>query len=189
MPETTGGTVVVLVSRGSEEPHTPPDERAVSAERERRERGARRYLHETMVASEKPTLRHAPAAGDARTVAACVAISADPGAWFSSASSPLAKRLGSLVRLDDRICMVGGGRIVVLFQGVDPNLHAHVPGRPACPLDLGRTVGFWGQKPASHGRDGRGRPRCRVAPSHERRDQLVQEVGLCGAIRAGTSRN
>jgi DNA-binding NarL/FixJ family response regulator len=126
--EATGGTVVVLVSRGSEEPHTPPEERAVSSERERRERGPRRYLHEAMAASDKTTLRHAPAAGDARTVAACVAISADPGAWFSSASSPLAKRLGSLIRLDDRICMVGGGRIVVLFQGVDPNLHAHVLG-------------------------------------------------------------
>ena len=80
------------------------------------------------MSTDKPILRHAPAPADARTVAACVAVSADPGTWFYNASSPLAKRLGSLIRPDDRICMVGGGRVVVVFQGVDPNLPAHVLG-------------------------------------------------------------
>jgi DNA-binding NarL/FixJ family response regulator len=120
--------VVVLVSRGTKETRTSPETDALISDEERREREPRRSLYLPLAGVDQVSSRQPPSPGKARAVAACVAISADPDATYSSTTSSLAKRFGALIRQDDRVCMLGGGRIVVVFQGVDPNLHAHVLG-------------------------------------------------------------
>ncbi|MFZ0667321.1 MAG: LuxR C-terminal-related transcriptional regulator [Acidimicrobiales bacterium] len=64
----------------------------------------------------------------ARTVIACVAISTATQVGSREAWSSVAKRLVAFVRQDDRICMVGSGRLIVMFKNVDRGLHAQVLG-------------------------------------------------------------
>ncbi len=79
-------------------------------------------------ATNRSLLRHRPAAERGRNIVACVAISAAPSSSLAAVSGSLAQHLAALVRQDDRICMIGGGRVVVMFQDVDPSLNAHVLG-------------------------------------------------------------
>jgi len=120
--------VVVLASTGSEEPRTPGDDRAPATDVPRLERGNRRPLHEVRTATDEISLRHASFPELARTVVACVAVSGDDAADGADGSGSLARQLVSYVRQNDRICMIGGGRVVIVFHGVDPSLHAHVLG-------------------------------------------------------------
>jgi DNA-binding CsgD family transcriptional regulator len=120
--------VVVLVSRGSEEHRTRSETIALTLGTRRRDRGPHRSRHATSAASDQISLRHTPATEKDRTVVACVAISTGPSSTLAAVSGSLAGRLGTFVRQDDRICMIGGGRVVVMFQHVDASLNAHVLG-------------------------------------------------------------
>jgi DNA-binding CsgD family transcriptional regulator len=120
--------VVVLVGRGSEEQRTRSGTIALTLGTKRRDRGPYRSRHGTSAGSDQTSLRHTPAPETHRTVVACVAISTGPSSTLGAVSGSLAGRLGTFVRQDDRICMIGGGRVVVMFQHVDAGLNAHVLG-------------------------------------------------------------
>ena len=120
--------MVVLASRGSEEHRTPAESAALTLDARRRDRGVHRSHHGPPFIDDQISWRHAPAPERTRTVVACVAISAGPSSLLAAASGSLAKRLGAFVRQGDRICVIGGGRVVVMFEDVDSSLNAHVLG-------------------------------------------------------------
>ncbi len=126
--QATGGAVVVLVSSGSEEQRTQGESAALTLDSKRRDRGLRRSIHGSSASADPISLRHRPTPERARTVVACVAISAGPSSMLAAASGSLAEHLSGFVRTGDHICMIGGGRVVVMFQDVDSSLNAHVLG-------------------------------------------------------------
>lgn len=110
----TGGTVVVLVSRSSEEPRPSSPERALVLS-----------IQEAQVSLDAHSRAEAQRP---RSVVACVSIATSRGSGSREMWNSLAKRLAGFVRQDDRICLIGSGRLIVMFKSVDPGLHAQVLG-------------------------------------------------------------
>lgn len=120
--------MVVLVGRGREGERTPLESAALTLDTKRRDRALRHSRHATAAMNDQISLRHPLAPEKARTVVACVAISSRQGPTLAAVSGSLAEHLVSLVRQDDRICMIGAGRVVVMFHNVDVSTNAHVLG-------------------------------------------------------------
>lgn len=120
--------MVVLAGRGSEEQRARSETAALVLDTKRRDRGPHRARHSSAAGNDQVALRHQPMPDMARTVVACVAISTGPTSTLAAVSGSLAGRLGAFVRQDDCICMIGGGRVVVMFRHVDASLSAHLLG-------------------------------------------------------------
>jgi DNA-binding CsgD family transcriptional regulator len=120
--------VVVLIGRGNEGERTPLESAALTLDTKRRDRALRRSRHTTGPIIDQISLRQPLAPERARTVVACVSISSGLGPTLAAVSGSLAEYLGTFVRQDDRICMIGAGRVVVMFHNVDVSTNAHVLG-------------------------------------------------------------
>lgn len=131
-----GAPLVVLV-RGSEEPRSPVERRAHAGDGP-----ASREIWSHQVGQN---YEHQPRPGEAsRTVVACVSATNSNGSAIAGIASALAEHFGSIVRQDDRICMIGHGRLVVTFTDVDTTLEAQILGARlagSAAARLGKTHG------------------------------------------------
>jgi DNA-binding CsgD family transcriptional regulator len=119
--------MVVLASRGSEEPHTSSVARAQAADQARRSRSLH-VAHREGLNGDRGDLRNGAAPESSRAVVACVNVPTPGKTESSLVSASIMEVLSKLVRSEDRICIAGAGRFVVAFDGVSPSLSTGVLG-------------------------------------------------------------
>jgi two-component system, NarL family, nitrate/nitrite response regulator NarL len=119
--------MVVLASRGSEEPHADSAARALAMDQARRSRSLHVAHHDGLTGARGDP-RNGAAPDSARGVVACVNVPTTGKTESSLVSASIMDVLSKLVRSEDRICIAGAGRFVVAFDGVRPSLSAGVLG-------------------------------------------------------------
>jgi DNA-binding CsgD family transcriptional regulator len=109
--------LVVLVSRSVEE------RRSASLERGR----SLRARFEAQAISDAVSRQQGSEPGT-RDVVCCICISGSSADTLAKLAEITSKRLSVLIRLNDQICTIGDGRVVVMFKDVHPSLDAQVLG-------------------------------------------------------------